>query len=280
MGRYYASHDGLPDAVAVALEEQYRPRFAGDALPQTAIGRAVALADKLDLLVGIFGIGQRPSGDRDPYALRRAALGVLRILLEGGLELDLVELLELARTGYGTRLTAADVTEQVFQFLLDRLRGHYLDAGLAPDLFEAVVALRPTRPLDFDRRIRAVAAFRDLPEAASLAAANKRVHNILRQAEAEAATGTPDLDRLQEPAERDLAEALASHAAAVEPDLARGDYRAALTELAGLRPTVDRFFDQVMVMADDPAVRANRLALLGQMAALFLRVADLSRLQS
>jgi len=279
MGRYYAGHDGLPDAVAVALEEQYRPRFAGDALPQTAIGRAVALADKLDLLVGIFGIGQRPTGDRDPYALRRAALGVLRILLEGGLELDLVELLELARAGYGARLTAADVTEQVFQFLLDRLRGHYLDAGLAPDLFEAVAALRPTRPLDFDRRIRAVAAFRDLPEAASLAAANKRVHNILRQAETEA-TGTPDLDRLQEPAERALAEALASHAAAVEPDLARGDYHAALTELAGLRPAVDRFFDQVMVMADDPAVRANRLALLGQMAALFLRVADLSRLQS
>jgi len=279
MGRYYARHDGLPDSVAVALEEQYRPRFAGDDLPTSAIGRAVALADKLDLLVGIFGIGQPPTGTRDPYALRRAALGALRIILEGGLDLDLVELLELARAGYGERLTEADATDQVFQFLLDRLRGHYLDAGFGPDLFEAVAALRPSRPLDFDRRIRAVAAFRELPEAESLAAANKRVRNILRQAGAES-PGAPDLDQLREPAERDLAEALASHAAAVEPDLAMGDYSAALAELAGLRPAVDRFFDDVMVMDDDPAVRANRLALLSQMSALFLRVADLSRLQS
>jgi glycyl-tRNA synthetase beta chain len=279
MGRYYARHDGLPDAVAVALEEQYRPRFAGDALPETAIGRAVALADKLDLLVGIFGIGQPPSGTRDPYALRRAALGVLRIVLDGGLDLDLVELIDLAVAAYGDRLVEADTAEQVFQFLLDRLRGHYADGGLGADLFEAVVALRPSRPLDFDRRIRAVAAFRDLPEAESLAAANKRVRNILRQAGVEA-PGEPELARLAEPAERDLAEALASHAAAVEPDLAMGDYSAALTELAGLRPAVDRFFDEVMVMDDDPDVRANRLALLGQMSTLFLRVADLSRLQS
>ncbi len=279
MGRYYARHDGLPDAVAVALEEQYRPRFAGDDLPATAIGRALALADKLDLLVGIFGIGQPPTGTRDPYALRRAALGVLRIILEGGLDLDLVDLLRMAHDGYGDRLSENDTSEQVFQFLLDRLRGHYHDAGLGPDLFEAVVALRPSRPLDFDRRIRAVAAFRDLPEAESLAAANKRVRNILRQAEVER-PGVPDLAALQEPAERDLAEALASHAAAVEPDLAMGDYTAALTDLAGLRPAVDRFFDEVMVMAEDQAVRNNRLALLGQMSALFLRVADLSRLQS
>ncbi len=279
MGRYYARNDGLPEAVAVALEEQYLPRFAGDALPATPAGRAVALADRLDLLVGIFGIGQRPSGDRDPYGLRRAALGVLRIVLEGGLELDLAELIAFAREQLGTRLVAPDIEETVHQFLLDRLRGHYLDAGFGPDLFEAVAALRPTRPLDFDRRLRAVAAFRDLPEAESLAAANKRVRNILRQAGAETPR-EPDLDLLEEPAERALAEALASHAAAVEPDLAMGDYRAALAELAGLRPAVDRFFDEVMVMADDPAVRANRLALLGQMATLFLRVADLSRLQT
>jgi glycyl-tRNA synthetase beta chain len=279
MGRYYALNDGLPEAVAVALEEQYLPRFAGDTLPATPAGRAVALADKLDLLVGIFGIGQRPSGDRDPYGLRRAALGVLRIVLEGELELDLAELVASAAASLDGRLSEADTEGQVLQFLFDRLRGHYLDAGFTPDLFEAVVALRPTRPLDFDRRLRAVAAFRELPEAESLAAANKRVRNILRQAEAEQPS-EPDLELLTEPAERDLAEQLASHAAAVEPDLAMGDYQAALGELAGLRPAVDRFFDEVMVMADDPAVRANRLALLGQMSTLFLRVADLSRLQS
>ena len=279
MGRYYARHDGLPEAVAIALGEQYLPRFAGDALPTTPTGRAVALADKLDLLVGIFGIGQRPSGDRDPYGLRRAALGVLRIVLEGELALDLAELVAASAASLDGRLSEEDTEGQVMQFLFDRLRGHYLEAGFAPDLFEAVVALRPTRPLDFDRRLRAVAAFRELPEAESLAAANKRVRNILRQAGVEA-PGEPDVDLLHEPAERDLAEQLASHAAAVEPDLASGDYRAALGELAGLRPAVDRFFDDVMVMADDPAVRANRLALLGQMSTLFLRVADLSRLQS
>ncbi len=279
MGRYYALHDGLPEAVAIALEEQYRPRFAGDQLPATPAGRAVALADKLDMLVGIFGIGQPPSGTRDPYGLRRAALGVLRIVLEGELELDLGELVATAAAALDDRLSESDVENQVLQFLFDRLRGHYLEAGFAPDLFEAVVALRPTRPLDFDRRLRAVAAFRELPEAESLAAANKRVRNILRQADAEQ-PGEPDLALLDEPAERDLAEQLASHAAAIEPDLALGDYRAALAELAGLRPAVDRFFDEVMVMADDPAVRANRLALLGQMSTLFLRVADLSRLQS
>jgi glycyl-tRNA synthetase beta subunit len=153
MGRYYALNDGLPEAVAVALEEQYLPRFAGDTLPATPAGRAVALADKLDLLVGIFGIGQRPSGDRDPYGLRRAALGVLRIVLEGELELDLAELLAEAAAHLDGRLSEKDTTEQVLQFLFDRLRGHYLDAGFTPDLFEAVVALRPTRPLDFDRRL-------------------------------------------------------------------------------------------------------------------------------
>jgi len=278
MGRYYAIHDGHPATIATALEEHYLPRFAGDRLPTSALGRALALADRLDTLVGIFGIGQRPTGVRDPFALRRAALGVLRIVIEGGLDVDLADLLAFACAAYGDRLSEPDSAEQVMQFLFDRLRGYYADSGLGPDLFDAVVALRPTRPLDFDQRIRAVAAFRELPEAASLAAANKRVRNIMRQAK----IPPPDEVRqelLREPAEQNLAKAVADHRAAVEPDLAAGAYRAALTRLAGLRPSVDRFFDEVMVMAEDADLRDNRLALLAQMSALFMRVADLSRLQ-
>ncbi|HEY5789227.1 MAG TPA: glycine--tRNA ligase subunit beta, partial [Gammaproteobacteria bacterium] len=279
MGRYYALHDGHPEAVAAALEEHYRPRFAGDALPATALGRALAVAEKLDTLVGIFGIGQRPTGDRDPFALRRAALGVLRIAIEGEVDLDLAEVLPFAVAAFGDRLSEGDTAEQVLQFLFDRLRGYYAEAGHAPDTFDAVLALRPTRPLDFDHRLRAVAAFRALPEAASLAAANKRVRNIIRQAE-NPPPAELDPARLVEAAEQALAAAVAEHRDAVAPDLAGGRYSAALTRLAGLRPAVDRFFDEVMVMTEDAALRSNRLALLEQMSALFMRVADLSRLQA
>jgi len=279
MGRYYALHDGHPEAVAIAIEEHYRPRFAGDQLPASPAGRAVAVADKLDTLVGIFGIGQRPTGDRDPFALRRAALGVLRILIEGGLDLDLVTALEQACRGYAGRLSETDTAGQVYQFLLDRLRGYYADAGIAPDLFDSVAILRPARPRDFDQRLRAVSAFLELPEAASLAAANKRIRNILRQADP-APDGSVDASLLIEPAERDLHQALVEHRAAIEPDLANGDYTASLTTLAGLRGAVDRFFDDVMVMAEERSLRDNRLALLNQLSDLFLQVADLSRLQT
>jgi glycyl-tRNA synthetase beta chain len=275
MGRHYAQHDGLPDAVAIAIGEHYHPRFAGDTLPESAVGRAVAVADKLDTLVGIFGIGQRPSGDRDPFALRRAALGVLRISLEGGFDLDLDAALQHAVAGYGTRLTEADTAGQVYQFLLERLRGYYAEAGFAAELFDAVAALRPAQPRDFDRRLRAVAAFLELPEATSLAAANKRIHNILRQAQTPVRADV-DTALLTEPAEQALAMALAAQREAVAPDLERGDYTAALTRLAGLRGPVDRFFDDVMVMVEDPALRTNRLALLQELSGLFLRVADLS----
>jgi glycyl-tRNA synthetase beta chain len=278
MGRHYATHDKEPAEVATAIDEHYMPRFSGDALPATMTGQVLSIADKLDTLTGIFGIGQTPTGDKDPFGLRRAALGILRILIERGLELDLREMLLTAARVYDL-FEPEPVAEQVFDFAMERLRVYYLEAGVAPDTFDAVLARRPTRPLDFDRRVRGVTAFRRLPEAASLAAANKRIHNILRQA------GGPPTEPVEPwlveaPAERALAEALAALAHEVEPLLARGDYPQALTRLAGLRETVDRFFDEVMVMVDDPRVRRNRLALLAGVSELFLRTADLSRLQA
>jgi glycyl-tRNA synthetase beta chain len=255
------------------------PRFAGDQLPGGAVGQTVALADKLDTMIGIFGIGQRPTGDRDPFALRRAAIGVLRIAIECRLEVDIPSLLEKAVAAYGDRLTESDTAVLVLKFLLDRLRGYYLEDGLAPDLFDAVVALNPVRPFDFDQRIRAVNNFRTLPEAASLAAANKRVRNILRQNESAIAAAV-DTALLGEGAELALFKELSSMQDEVAPILANGDYSMALATMASLRPAVDRFFNEVMVMDEDVALRANRLALLSQMDNLFMQVADLSMLQA
>ncbi|MGE0384418.1 MAG: glycine--tRNA ligase subunit beta [Gammaproteobacteria bacterium] len=277
MGRYYASAAGEPADLASALDEIYRPRHAGDHLPATGAGRALAIADKLDTLVGIFGVGLTPTGDKDPYALRRAALGVLRICIESGLDLDLADLLGRAVRAYGDLLGTTAVADTVLDFMLERLRNYYADAGIAADGFEAVLARRPTRPLDFDRRVRAVEAFRRLPAAASLAAANKRIGNILRKAEAAPETVRSDL--LGEPAERALAEAMQVAGAAVAPLVARGEYAEALTSLAQLREPVDAFFDTVLVMADDRAVRENRLALLQQLHRRFLDIADIGRLQ-
>ncbi len=278
MGRYYALHDGEAPEVAQAQEEQYLPRFAGDRLPATTTGRALALADRLDTLVGIFAIGQAPSGARDPFALRRAALGVLRILIEGELDLSLPALLEQAAAQFEPALRADAAVETVLSFILDRLRGYYLEQGVRLDTFEAVLECRPARPLDFDRRVRAVGAFRELPEAASLAAANKRIRNILKKVE----TTLPfavRLDLLVEDAEQALAACLAELSSEVTPLMETGLYGEALTRLAGLREPVDAFFDQVLVMAEDPALRDNRIALLNELSSLFLRVADFSRLQ-
>lgn len=279
MGRYYAQHDGEPEEVSQALEEQYRPRFAGDILPGTATGQILALADRLDSLIGIFAVGQAPSGAKDPFALRRAALGVLRILIECGLDLDLEELLEYTASDFEPAIKAETVIEPVFDFITDRLRTYYIEQGFRYDEIEAVLVCRPTRPLDFDRRIRAVAHFRQLPEAESLAAANKRIHNILRQTE-----GTlpfqVDPHLLVEDAERVLAERLAESSAEVIPLMPAGLYTEALTRLADLREPVDNFFDQVLVMTEDTALRNNRIALLNELSSLFLRVADFSRLQS
>ncbi len=279
MGRYYALHDSEAEEVALAIDEHYAPRFAGDRLPQTKTGQALALADKLDTLVGIFGIGEIPSGDSDPFALRRAALGCLRLLIESRLDLDLEEWLRRAAHYYDDRVNKASVVPQVFDFMMERLRGYYLEDGVTLDVFEAVLARRPRRPYDFGQRLRAVTAFRKLPEAQSLAIANKRIANILRQA------GTGPIDELDdhllyEPAERQLAVQLIRMHGIVQPKLQSQDYTGALMELAGLKESVDSFFDQVLVLCEDQRLRRNRLTLLHKLNALFLEVADISRLQS
>ena len=279
MGRYYAQHDGEDDAVAVALDEQYQPRYAGDELPATPIGQILAIAERIDTLVGIFAIGQPPSGDKDPFALRRAALGIMRIVIDRQLDIDLRALIETAATLYPASINAGAIADELFAFMMERLRSWYLDAGYETPVFDAVLARQPSRPLDFDSRMQAVRAFRSLPESASLAAANKRIRNILRKAE----TAVPDhyrQDLLVEQAEQALAGAIATQADAVQPLFARREYTRALSLLAGLQAPVDRFFDDVMVMADDTALRDNRLALLNTLSALFLQVADISLLQS
>jgi glycyl-tRNA synthetase beta chain len=260
------------------MDEQYQPRYAGDDLPTTVTGQALAIADRLDTLVGIFSIGQSPSGDKDPFGLRRAALGVLRILIERELDLDLRQLIETAAAGFPGDLKAGDVTDALFDFMMERLRAYYLDSGYDTDTFEAVLARRPRKPLDFEQRMHAVKTFRNLPESASLAAANKRIRNILRKA----GTGFPDnydSGLLTEPAEQALAGAITELEATVSPMFEARDYTDALCRLAALQAPVDRFFDDVMVMAEDEKLRDNRLALLNALSGLFLRVADISRLQ-
>jgi len=279
MGRYYALHDGEPAAVADAIEQHYLPRFAGDTLPIGGVGQAVALADRLDSLVGIFAIGQQPSGDKDPFALRRAALGVVRICIEKSLDLDLDSLLKTAANAFDSSLDADTAVEAVFAYIMDRLRGYYQEQGVEVDLIDAVLATSATNLLDIDRRIQACRAFRLLPEAESLAAANKRISNILKKTDQDIPAQV-DTARLSDDAEKQLAAELEKMNTAVVPLMDAGDYTPALTQLAALRNSVDTFFDQVMVMVDDDALRANRLALLQNLAGLFLRVADLSRLQS
>lgn len=279
MGRYYAGFDGEDDEVARAIEAHYRPRFAGDAIPESLTGRIVAVSDKVDTLTGIFAAGQKPTGAKDPFSLRRQALGLCRILIEGGLDLDLEALINEAAAGLEGRLAVpADVRGEVFDYCMERLRGYYADRGLGHDVFEAVLATRPTRLLDFDRRITACRAFRALPEAAALAAANKRIRNILRQA-GELDGAKVDSALVEAGEERALAEAVEDKSRRIEPLLAERDYERALTELAGLRDSVDAFFDHVMVMAEDESLRRNRLALLAKMNRMFLGIADVSRLE-
>lgn len=277
MGMHYARHDGEPEAVAQAIEAQYLPRFAGDRVPSSAEGRALALADRLDTLVGVFAIGARPTGDKDPYGLRRAALGVLRILLDSGSPIDLAEAARAAAETLPAALRTDGLVDEVVAFVIERLRAFLADEGTAPDVFDAVLAAGPTRPVDFVARVRAVDAFAQLPDAAALAAANKRIANILKQADG--ATGNVDKALFAEPAESALLQAVNDREAVVRPLLDAADYTAALRELAGLRAPVDAFFDGVMVMADDAAVRTNRIALLARVAALFGEVADIGRLQ-
>ncbi|MDH5649855.1 MAG: glycine--tRNA ligase subunit beta [Gammaproteobacteria bacterium] len=277
MGKYYARHDGEPDVVADAVETHYYPRFAGDALPKGKVAQALALADKLDTLAGIFWAGEIPTGDKDPYGLRRTALGALRILVEGELDLNLMDLLVKATEGYDWKIDIS-VPRQVREFMMERLRGYYHDAGISHDVFEAVLACKPERPFDFDKRVRAVMSFRKLKEAQSLTAANKRISNILKQG------GTADWDHvskqlLSAPEEIKLADKVAQLHRELTPLFESGEYTRIMKRLAELRPQVDDFFDKVMVMVDEEAVRDNRLALLDSLGKLFLRVADLSKLQ-
>jgi glycyl-tRNA synthetase beta chain len=279
MGQYYALHDGEPAEVARAIEAHYHPRFAGDSLPQDNIGSSVALADKLDTLVGIYGIGLVPSGDRDPFGLRRHGLGVLRILAENGLPLDLLQLLQLAKALFPAEILSDSVVVDVHGFLLERLKGYLRERGFAPDEIEAVVSQSPTRIDRVIPRLEAVREFRRLPEAEALAAANKRIQNILKKADGPGAA-QPDPALLQEAAEKALFEAVNRLAPAVGSLVANSDYTDALTALAGVRAEVDTFFDQVMVMTDEPLLRNNRLALLRALAGLMSQVADISKLAS
>ncbi|MEE9355384.1 MAG: glycine--tRNA ligase subunit beta [Methylococcaceae bacterium] len=275
MGRYYALHDSEPDEVASAIEEHYKPSFSGDTLPHSKTGQSLALADRLDTLVGIFSIGQQPSGTKDPFALRRAALGVIRIIIESSLDIDLQQQLTLTASQFDTALNAEKSVSQVFDYIMERLRGYYTDQGVRPDLFESVLAQRPTRLLDFQQRIEACKHFRDRPEAESLAAANKRIRNILKKTNV-SIPDRVDKNLLTETAEIALATHLDELSDKVNTLFDTGNYSDALNLLAALKNPVDTFFDDVMVMAEDEAVRNNRLSLLQSLNGLFLRVADFS----
>jgi glycyl-tRNA synthetase beta chain len=279
MGQYYAASSGEPPQVSAAIGEQYLPRFAGDVLPGSPAGMALALADKLDTLAGIFALDKRPTGNRDPFGLRRAAVGLIRIIIENGLELNLDDLLRLAVRAQPVKVADQEaLVSSLYEFIADRLRAWYLERPeFGAELFESVRVKRPSSLLDFDRRLKAVAAFSRLDEAGSLSAANKRIGNMLRQAGG-ATAATLNATLLADAAEKELHAALASATAAIAPLLEKHEYTDALAELAALRAPIDRFFDNVMVMSDDPALQGNRLALLAALRALFLDIADISLL--
>jgi glycyl-tRNA synthetase beta chain len=276
MGGYYAKHDGLADEIADAIEDHYRPRFAGDALPRNATGLVVALADKLETLAGLFGIGQVPTGDKDPFALRRHALGVIRMLIEKDLALELDALLARAAGAFGDRIT--DASNALADFIYDRLAGSLREQGYTAQEVDAVVALRPQRLGEVPKRLAAVRAFAALSESESLAAANKRVGNILKKVEGGGVEAKIDTGLLKEPAEAALYDALQVVKPRADAAFEEGDYASSLKALAALKLPVDAFFDKVMVNAEDPALRANRLGLLAVLHASMNRVADLSRL--
>lgn len=283
MGQYYGAFDGEAEEVCVALNEQYMPRFAGDKLPSNLTGCAVAIADKIDTITGIFGIKQPPSGSKDPFALRRATLGVLRIIVEKKLDLDLRDLINQSIEGYkaqGVELPAGEgLVNTVLEFMLERFRAWYQDENIPAEVFLSVMALKPSRPYDFNQRVKAVHAFSQLTEAEALSAANKRVSNILAKAGDVVIPDAVESSLLTEAAEQTLAQALADKREEVQPVLAQREYSKAMEILAPLKNVVDNFFDDVLVNAEDEAVRMNRYALLRQLRSLFLHVADISLLQ-
>ena len=279
MGYHYALNDGEDAEVAQAINEQYLPKFAGDQLPQSKTGIALALADRFDTLTGMFGIGQPPTGSKDPFALRRASLGVLRIIIEQNLDVDLQQLVTLAVEQHNA-IKDEDRTKiisQVVDFMMERLRAYYEDRSISVDTYLAVAALKPTRPLDFDKRINAVEHFRTLAAAQSLAAANKRVANILDKQSASTKTDV-NTNLLSEPQEIALHQELIKLSSELTPLFENSDYQGALTLLASLQESIDLFFDHVMVMADDKAVQENRINLLRELRQQFLHIADISLL--
>ncbi len=280
MGSYYAQNDGEADAVCQALNEQYLPRFAGDVLPQSETGAVLAIADKLDTMVGLFGTGQPPTGSKDPFALRRSAIGILRILVEKELNLNIVRVIESAVASHADNQLIADTGTQVFEFLLERFRAWYLETGISSEIFQSVFVMKPERPLDFHHRIQAVHSFEKLPEAVALAAANKRVSNLLSKQEEVSESSECQPGLLQEEAEKALHEAIQAKKLEVTPLFENGDYSAGLQSLSTLKSSVDHFFDSVLVMHDDENIRRNRLALLQQLRNLFLQTADISHLHS
>ena len=280
MGRDYALHDGEHKEVAEALFEQYKPGFAGDSLPQTSTGTVLALADRIDTLVGIFGIGMTPTGSKDPFALRRASVGVLRLLVENNIDLDLRDVLATAAAQYSDLPAGKNVVEQVLTYLIERFRAVYIDQGISAEVFMAVAARQLSNPLDIDQRVQAIHSFSQLDDAAALAAANKRVSNILAKLDSDYVVGGVDQTLLTESAEVSLAATLAELESAVRPLLSARKYTEAMKTLAAMRQSVDAFFDDVMVMADDDAVRGNRIALLTQLRNLFLEIGDISLLVS
>ena len=277
MGSYYAKHDNEADSVAAAMQEQYQPGFAGDVIPAGEIGKVLSLADRLDTIMGIFAIDMKPTGSKDPFSLRRAALGALRIIIEGNLNLDLKALLLEAAAGLKSKVDANAAVEDAFAFIMERLKAYYQDQGINAETVASVASLSPSHPLDFDQRIKAVANFRNLTESDSLAAANKRISNILKKVEGKIQADV-NQDLLNEDAEISLHKAVVALQAKVKPLYAKGKYSEALSSLAVLKDDVDNFFDNIMVMDDNEALKNNRLALLSQLRALFLEVADLSRL--
>jgi glycyl-tRNA synthetase beta chain len=277
MGRYYALADNEPKEVADAIEQHYYPKQSGSSTPSSQTGQIVALADKLDTLTGIFSAGLIPTGDKDPYALRRAALGSLRIIIENELSLDIVTLVDVSVALYAHTFDRQETHKLVIDFIYDRLKGYCLDRGFAPDEFDAVISVTPVQPLDFMKRLQAVKAFRQLPEAASLAAANKRIRNILKKSDTAPAA---QVGELVEAEERHLFDTAKQSVADIQPFLEKKDYQAALSRLALTEPAVNAFFDKVMVMSDDLDLRARRLALLNMLSEQFLQIADISKLQS
>lgn len=280
MGSYYAKNDGEPEPVAQAINEQYRPRYAGDDLPSTPIGSILAVSDKLDSIVGLFAIGQPPTGSKDPFALRRSAIGVLRILVENKMDLDLMTCIEASLKGFESIEVASDTAEKVFEFMLERFRSWYADEGVSSSVFQSVMELKPRRPYDFNKRIQAVSNFSQLEEAAALAAANKRVSNLLNKVDPTSLTIDIKETLFDGEAEVSLFQQLQAKELNTIPLFDAGDYTAGLAELAQLKDSVDGFFDDVLVMCEDEAVQKNRLALLQRLRAIFLRVADISYLHT